>query len=124
MLCKVLGELHLRFKSATLIKLRWFKVAAPLTQESTAGHLAGLGDAADHRRGHIHVQAPAGEVVEEKERLGTLSQHIIHTHGYQVLAKTAVLPARLSNLMDNKHTSKLSRKNRLKHGGGRGRITR
>ncbi|TNN56476.1 hypothetical protein EYF80_033346 [Liparis tanakae] len=69
-----------------------------LTQQSAAGHLAGLRDAADHRRRHGHVEAAAGEVVEEEERLGALSQHVVHAHGHQVLAEAAVAPARLGDL--------------------------
>lgn len=71
----------------------------PLTQQSTAGHLTGFSDAADHRGGHVNVQDPAGEVVEEEERLGALSQNVVHTHGHQVLPQAAVLAARLRDLM-------------------------
>lgn len=72
-----------------------------LTQQRAARHLAGPGDPAHHRGGHAHVQAAAGEVVEEEERLGTLRQHVVHTHGHQVLAEAAVLAARLGNLQAN-----------------------
>lgn len=77
------------------------KPTCTLTQQSAARHLAGPGDAAHNRGGHAHVQAAAGEVVEEEERLGALRQHVVDAHGHQVLAEAAVLAARLSDLQSN-----------------------
>lgn len=72
-----------------------------LTQQRAARHLAGPGDPANHRGGHANIQAAAGEVVEEEERLSALRQHVVYTHGHQVLAEAAVLAARLGDLQSN-----------------------
>ena len=38
----------------------------------------------DHLRGNVRIQFSAGEVVQEKQGLGALNQHIIDAHGDQV----------------------------------------
>ena len=54
--------------------------------QCTAAELTALGNAADHRSGNFHIELAAGKVVEKKQRLGTLHQHVIDAHGHQVYA--------------------------------------
>jgi hypothetical protein len=53
--------------------------------QSAAGQFATTSDAADDTRCGVYVQLSAREVIEEENRLGTLHQNVVHTHGYQIL---------------------------------------
>lgn len=84
------------FISLHLQKCKW--VNAALTQQGTTRHLASFCNPTNHRGSHTYIQLPTGEVIQEEEWLCSLSQNIIHTHGYQVLAKGVVDVACLCNL--------------------------
>jgi hypothetical protein len=58
--------------------------------QRAAGLLAAFGDAADHLRRHAPVELAAGEIVEEKQRLGALHENVVHAHRHQVDADGVV----------------------------------
>ncbi len=60
--------------------------------QRAAGLAAALGDARHHRPGHLHVELPGGEIIEEEQRLGPLRQQVVDAHGDEVDADRAVPP--------------------------------
>ena len=56
-----------------------------------AGLRAAFRNAGDHACGDVDIEPAAGEVVEEKQRLCALHQHIVDAHGDQVDANRVVL---------------------------------
>ena len=52
--------------------------------QRAAGQLAAARDTLDHIGGGSDIELAAGEVVEEKQRLGTLHQHVVDAHRDQV----------------------------------------
>jgi len=58
--------------------------------QGAARQFAAARDAAHHRRRGIDIQLAAGKVVEEKQRLGALHQHVVDAHGHQVDAHRVV----------------------------------
>ena len=59
-------------------------------QQRAAGLLAAPGNAAHHGCCRVHVQMPAGEIVQEEEWLGPLHQDVVDAHGHQVDADGVV----------------------------------
>lgn len=62
-----------------------------LTNKCAACLLTGVCDALDNLCRHSYFESPTCKVVEEEQRLGTLTQHIVDTHGHEVLAESRVL---------------------------------
>jgi len=62
--------------------------------QCASGQLAALGDAADHGRGRVHREPAAGEIIEEKQRLGALHENVVDAHRHEVDAHRVVLVPR------------------------------
>ena len=58
--------------------------------QRAARQAAALGDAGDHRFRDTAFKLAGGKIVEEKQRLGALRQHVIGAHGHQVDADRVV----------------------------------
>ena len=58
--------------------------------QGAAAHLAAFSDTANHGGGGVHVELAAGEIVQKKQRLGPLHQHVVDAHGDQVNTHGAV----------------------------------
>ena len=54
--------------------------------QCAVAQLAALGNAANHSSSYFNIKLAAGKIVQEKQRLCTLHQHIVHTHSHQVNA--------------------------------------
>ena len=54
------------------------------TDQGSAGLHAALGDTRNHGAGDIVVQLAAGEIVEEKQGLSALDEHIVDAHGDEI----------------------------------------
>lgn len=65
--------------------------------ERTSRLQASINDALDHIPGLQDIQLPARKVVEEKQRIRSLSQHIVHIHGNEIDANRIMDPCALSN---------------------------
>lgn len=61
--------------------------SVPLTNKCAACLLTGVCDALDNVSRHSYFESPARKVVEEEQRLGALTQHVVDTHGHEVLAE-------------------------------------
>lgn len=59
----------------------------PHTNKCAACLLACVRDALDDLCRHSYFESPARKVVEEEQRLGALTQHVVDTHGHEILAK-------------------------------------
>src|SRR5687767_3702145 len=59
---------------------------------------ATVGDAANHSLGDTDVEFAANEIIQEKQRLSTLGQNIVDTHGHQIDAYCLMNTGRESNL--------------------------
>ena len=62
------------------------------------GLLASVGDTANDAGGNLDIELAAGEIVEEKQRLGALYEHIVDTHGDQIDANRVMLVQHLGQL--------------------------
>jgi len=58
----------------------------------TRAQPAAFRDASHHARGVRHGKFPAGEIVQEEQRLGASHHQVVHAHGYQVDAHRVVQP--------------------------------
>ena len=54
--------------------------------QRAARELTASGNAAHDGCSRVHVQFAASEIVQEKQGLGALHQHVVHAHGHQVNA--------------------------------------
>lgn len=69
-----------------------------LTHKGTVGLGAPHCYPADDFLCQLHIQAPGSEVIEEEQRLRSMGQNVIHTHGHQIQANGGMVPHLLSYL--------------------------
>ena len=69
-----------------------------LTHKGTVGLGAPHCYPADDFLCQLHIQAPGSEVVQEEQRLRSVGQNVIHTHGHQIPANGGMVPDLLGYL--------------------------